>query len=154
FEPNRRSSHATRSACHTHILPALGERPLAELTTAELRKWHQALAKAPPRVRAKAGAVRHRPIDRDDPERVRGRQATANRLLTVLKAALNHAWREHQRLVPSNRAWAALRPFKGASAARIRFLGIGESTRLINACEPDLRRLVSAALLTGCRYGE
>jgi integrase len=26
--------------------------------------------------------------------------------------------------------------------------------RLLNACPPDLRRLVHAALLTGCRYGE
>jgi integrase len=29
-----------------------------------------------------------------------------------------------------------------------------EATRLVNACPPDFRELVVAALLTGCRYGE
>jgi len=34
------------------------------------------------------------------PDAIRKRRATANRVLTVLKAALNHAWREGR--VPSD----------------------------------------------------
>ena len=36
----------------------------------------------------------------------------------------------------------------------MRYLQIDECTRLLNACEPDFRRLVRAALVTGARYGE
>jgi integrase len=31
---------------------------------------------------------------------------------------------------------------------------VNEARRLINACDPDFRPLVEAALATGCRYGE
>ena len=36
----------------------------------------------------------------------------------------------------------------------MRYLQLAECTRLINACPPDFRRMVEAALLTGMRYGE
>ena len=87
-----------------------------------------------------------------DEDSRRSRRATANRLLTILKAALNRAWQDGQ--VPSDEAWRKTRPFRGADAARVRWLSIEEATRLLNACAPDFRRLVRGALLTGCRYGE
>lgn len=37
---------------------------------------------------------------------------------------------------------------------RIRYLPDEESLRLVNACAPDFRSLVVAALVTGCDYGE
>jgi integrase len=36
----------------------------------------------------------------------------------------------------------------------IRYLSTDEAKRLCNTCQPDLRRLVRGALLTGARYGE
>jgi integrase len=36
----------------------------------------------------------------------------------------------------------------------VRYLTIGEAKRLINACDPEFRILVQAALVTGARYGE
>src|SRR5262249_3163770 len=36
----------------------------------------------------------------------------------------------------------------------IRYLSAGEARRLVNACPQDFRRMVQAALLTGCRYSE
>jgi len=39
-------------------------------------------------------------------------------------------------------------------AARVRYLSDDEAARLVNACPVDLRALVTAALLTGCRYQE
>jgi integrase len=44
--------------------------------------------------------------------------------------------------------------FRGADAARVRYLTIAECKRLLNGCEPDFRNLVRAALETGARYGE
>jgi integrase len=72
--------------------------------------------------------------------------------LTVLKAALNRAWREGT--TPSDDAWRRVEPFKEADAARVRYLTVAEAKRLLNACDPDFRRLVQAALATGARYGE
>jgi integrase len=47
-----------------------------------------------------------------------------------------------------------VRAFREADAARLRYLSDNEARRLTNACPSDFRALVTAALLTGCRYGE
>jgi integrase len=56
--------------------------------------------------------------------------------------------------VSSRDAWERTDPFKGVAAARLRYLDIAEAKRLVNACDPEFRTLVQAALATGCRYGE
>jgi integrase len=91
-------------------------------------------------------------FDRKDAEAVRRRRATANRVLTYLKAALNHAWRNG--VVPSDDAWRRVKPFRSVDAPVIRYLSRDEITRLLNACQGAFRDLVHAALLTGCRHGE
>jgi integrase len=47
-----------------------------------------------------------------------------------------------------------VRPFRQVDAARLRYLSDDEARRLANACPQDFRALVTAALLTGARYGE
>jgi len=89
---------------------------------------------------------------RDSPEAVRRRRSTANRVLTILKAALNHAHQEAR--CASDDAWRTVRAFREADAARLRYLTDDEARRLTNACPTDFCALVTAALLTGCRYGE
>jgi integrase len=91
-------------------------------------------------------------FETDDPEARRRRRATANRTLTILRAALNRAWRDGR--IASDDAWRRVEPFEEADAARIHYLSIDECRRLINASQGDFRDLVRAALLTGCRYGE
>jgi integrase len=89
----------------------------------------------------------------DDPETIRRRRSSANRVLTILKAALNHAYDEGR--VSNNSAWGRrVKPFRAVDVARLRFLTLSEAGRLINACDPDFRPLVRAALETGARYGE
>jgi integrase len=88
----------------------------------------------------------------DDPNSVRRRRSTANRILAILRAALTHAWREGH--VLSDHAWRRVKLFENVASARIRYLTIAEGKRLINACDPDFHNLVRAALETGCRYGE
>jgi integrase len=134
------------------ILPVLGPIPLEKLTKWQIEGWHAKLAEMPPRVRTKAGAMpKHRPRDRS-PEGIRRRRSSANRTLTTLKAALNHAFREGH--CATDTAWRRVLPFREADAARVRYLSDDDARRLVNACQPDLRRLVVAALLTGARYGE
>jgi integrase len=134
------------------ILPALGDLPLNTLTGKRIEKWHQKIAETPARLRTKAGgAQKHREAD-NDPEAIRRRRSTANRVLTILKAALNHAHRE--RKCPSDDPWRTVRAFREADAARLRYLSDDDARRLTNACSADFRTLVTAALLSGCRYGE
>jgi integrase len=139
-----------------HILPSLGKEQVDTLKTDRLRRWRADLAKLPPRVRQKTDATtpRYRMATEDDEaETQRRRKSTANRVLTILKAALNHAFDEGH--VKSNRAWGRrLKPFEDVDAARTRFLSVAEAKRLINACAPDLRNLVMAGLSTGARFGE
>jgi integrase len=47
-----------------------------------------------------------------------------------------------------------VKPFAQAEAARIRYLQIAEARRLLNGSAPSFRKLATAALQTGCRYGE
>jgi integrase len=135
------------------ILPTLGTIEVAALTTKQIRDWHVSLARQAPRLRTAPGKKqqnRERQGDADDWRR--RRRATANRTLTILKAALNHAWREGKAV--TNLAWARVEPFREVEAARVRYLSVAEANRLTNACDAEFRPLVQAALQTGARYGE
>jgi integrase len=140
------------SRSHAHILPVLGDQAVSELTAEQLRRWLANLAAMPAQTRPKAG----KPQYQDDPETeedVRRRRASANRVLTMLKAALNHAYDEGH--VSHRDAWGRkLKPFRDVETARVRYLSIDESRRLINASDADFRPLVRAALESVCRYGE
>lgn len=133
------------------IRPVLGELEVASLTQAVISDWFNARASSPKMVRTKKGAEPSvRPVDTK--EALRKRRSTANRLLTVLKAALNLA-AETREWLPIT-AWTKVKPFKGVDVANRRFLTDEESRRLVNASEPDFRPMVRASLLTGARYGE
>jgi integrase len=72
--------------------------------------------------------------------------------LTILKAALNHAF--HEGHAPSDNTWRKVKPFREVDVPVVRFLSIAACIRLVNACEADFRQLVRGALVTGCRYAE
>ncbi len=143
-----RSKDRTEHLYQAHILPALGKKVVADLTTDDLNAWLKKLAAGKKRVRG--GHLID--FDKKDPEAVRARKASANRILTALKAPLNYAF--HAGRVPSDDAWRRVKPFKRADAPKVRYLSADESRRLLNACRDDFRPVVRAALLTGCRYGE
>lgn len=147
-----KAAYTTRLAANTHIQPALGDTIVAKLTARKIEDWHQSLAEQPARIRTKPGKKqRHRKND-GGPEAIRRRRATANQVLTILKAALNHAWKAGH--VVSDDAWRRTKPFKGVDTARVRYLTEAECVRLVNSCQPAFRNLVRGALLTGCRYSE
>jgi integrase len=152
LETNRKSAPFAKYVNEAFILPELGKIEVEALSTDKLRTWHAKLAKASARIRTKDGEKQRFKDDADDPERDRRRKATANRILTVLKAALNRAWRDGK--VVSDSAWRRVEPFESVDAARVHYLTIAEAQRLINASPTDFRRLVQGALETGARYGE
>lgn len=147
-----KSENATRTAANVHVRPPLGKIVLDKLTTRKMRDWHHGLAGAARRLRTRAGKEQQLAKIDDDPEAVRARRATANRILTILKAALNHAFAE--RHTQSDAAWRAVKPFREVDAPVVRFFTEDECRRLVNAAEPEFRRLLQGALLTGMRYGE
>lgn len=170
----------TRTAIRAHILPTLGKIELSKLTHSRVKAWRDAVAASAPRVRTafqrETRIVSHtlngvttlrsrsmatktlqiqatRTIDPNDADAMRKRQATTNRILSILKAGLNHAHSETKR-VSSKSAWETVKPFRKVDVAKVRFMTVDEITSLISHCPTDLGTLVRAALLTGCRYGE
>jgi integrase len=144
----------TKCRIDNFILPALGAIELRKLKYQRLDKWFRNLANMPPRVKAAKGATepKFRMIDDNDGEARRKRKSTANRTLTVLKAALNKAWREGK--TETEAAWRPIEAFENVDAARLRYLTVDEAKRLINGASPDFRLMIQAGLLTGARYGD
>jgi integrase len=124
-----------RGRAKIHILPKLGNIAVADLTRDMLAKW----------LAEQAGKD-------DDDAAIRARRASANRVLTILRASLNQAFRDGK--VASDVPWRTVKPFREVDAPRLRYFTKAEVTRLINAAQGDFRDLVKAALFTGCRYGE
>ena len=143
-----------RAAARARVLPELGAVELAKLTTKRIRDWQSALATAPKLTRAPriAKVRKSRAVDTMDADAVRARRATANRTLTVLKAALNHAF--HESRVTTDDAWRKVKPFREADAPVVHFLSDDECRRIVNASDGAFRNIVKGALVTGCRYGE
>jgi integrase len=154
LESEGRSSHSIRDVRYRDnalIRPVLGKLIVNELTADRLRTWRDGLVKTAPRIRTKDGEKqKHRHATGENASRAR--RASANRTWTILRAALNHAFNDGK--VANDVAWRKVRPFKKVDRARIRYLSVVECKRLINACDPDFRRLVQAALFSGCRFGE
>lgn len=154
LEGDGRASTTVRDAKYrdtAFIRPVLGTEKIEHLTAAKIRSWRDDLARSAPRVRTRKGQTqKHRPISGDDAKRAR--RASVNRIWTLLRAALNHAFNESK--VPSDVEWRKVKPFEKVDSARVRYLSVAEAKHLINACEPDFRLLVQAALQTGARFSE
>lgn len=143
-----------------HILPALGDKEVRKLTRKQIEDWHGDLALAPRRSNRKPD----QPKKAEDPkppekpaefsqDEQRARRDTANRILTNLKSALNCA-ADRGKTGDSNLPWRLVKPFKGTTSQRVRFLTVNEQQMLVAACDPEFRPLVMGALYTGARYGE
>ena len=127
-----------RGRARIHIIPALGDMPVTDLTRDAISKWLTGMTG-----KAKDG---------QDGDAVRQHRASANRVLTILRAALNQAFRDGK--VASDVPWRTVQPFREVDSPRLRYFTKDEVTRLINAAQGSFRDLIKAALFTGCRYGE
>ena len=156
FRHERKSATSTAATIAAHIRPHFGDRPVADLSAEEIKTWRDKLARGRARARTAKGKAQRVKAERDDAETreeaKRARRATANRVLAVLRAILNKAFEDGK--APDDSEWRRVAPFPKVDKPRVRFLTMAEAGRLVNACAPDFRPLVRAALLTGARYGE
>ena len=141
-----RSPEVTQYSINRHIKPTIGNKRLSKLTIDNITEWRNDLAK-PAKKKFKKTVAQH-----SARELRRRRQASANRVLTILKAGLNHAERTDKYRGPT--PWKLVPPFKNVDATEHPYLSRDEAVRLQNACSREFRPLVRAALETGCRYGE
>src|SRR5215831_5611748 len=89
---DRTTAYDGRIRFEKHVLPILGDVHIDDLTAEQLRDWHRGLAKSLPLIPKRKTGITTRAIDFDDPEQVRKRRVSANRVLSILKAALNLAF--------------------------------------------------------------
>jgi integrase len=135
-----------------HILPTLGDLVVSELTDEKLQQWLFDMAAAPAQNRPKKGKVQYRPEPEGD-EAIRKRRATANRVLTMLKAVLNYIYDKGH--VRHRDAWGRkLKPFKEVDAPPVRYLSMAEVLIFNNGCDTEFRPLARGALESGARYSE
>jgi integrase len=118
-----------------HLLPAHGDRRLADLTTGDLIGWRNGLVVE----------------DEEDEEEVRRSRDTANRMRTIAFAAFNLAF--HGGRVVDDKAWRRVKPFKDVGEARKIILTDAQQQNLIDACEPGLREFALLVAWTGARPG-
>lgn len=163
---HRKSAADAEIKFKAYVLPQIGDLRVANLRPRDFQAWlgwaMKRQARRKPRTQARPSKRAHKPLSAarasqeakkvEADELNRRRKATVNRVIAMLKACLNHA-HAHQR-VPSRDGWAQLKKFRAVDPARLRWLTIEESKRLLNACNLDFRVLAQAGLLTGCREGE
>lgn len=152
FKDNRKSVNETQTTIDAHILPYFGHKLITELTTKEIKAWHQKLASSAARKRSSKFTGQQYSDEAETDNEKRSRKSTANRILTVLKAILNKAFQDE--MIDDDLPWRRVKPFEKVDEPKVRFLTESEATRLINACDPHLRQLVQAALYSGARYNE
>lgn len=134
------SEKAERGRYEKHIKDKLGAVPVKSLTRKQVSDWHNGLLRKS-----------------DDAELVRRSKDTANRLLTTLKAILNHAARNDESL--SDSAWRHVVGFPGVAQPRGEECNLTEKemSKLISEGykrNHDLGVLLEAMALTGARLSE
>ncbi len=161
FKGSDRSKQTSEANVRNYVLPILGAIELRKLTRKQLENWLHTTAKQKPhKVIARETAIKQLPpsrrsklvYDPTDPETIRKRRDTANRIFNDLKAILNRAADNEVEL--SRNVWESVDKFQSVSVAKNEYLTLEEAVRFIAACPDDFRQLVHAALYTGCRYGE
>lgn len=133
-----RTAYDARLRLARLFLPSFGMSRIKDLTRRQLEAWRDSLVR-------KDG----------DPERRRRSQDTANRVLSIVKALLNHAVGDPANRISDDSAWRLVRPFQGVARPREVHFTVPEMLRLLDAADGiAFRDLLTAGFLTGARYGE
>jgi len=137
-----------------HIRPTFGATVVKVLTRKMIDEWKHKLAETPRRSTGKKREeVAHQEAAKTEDEK-RARKDSANRILTNLKAALNHGLDMGHPGIPESAPWRLVAPFAKTTACRVRVLSVTEQRQLVAACSTAFEPLVRGALYTGARYGE
>ena len=135
---NPRTAADTRGRLEKHFLPKFGSQPVTSLTKTKLDGWLTAMIKSS-----------------DDPEVVRRSKDSANRVLTMVKALLNHAMHDPANQLTDDNAWRLVKPYHGVSKPRdIRYTAVEVSKLIQSAADQETANIIKGCYLTGARYGE
>lgn len=135
LKAERKTGEESEGRLAKHIYPVLGDKLVAQLTTPDVE-------------RCKRGMVRK---DAQNSDVERASKDSANRVLAMLRAALNRAFEDERNGIPSDAAWRRVKQFRGVGRARQVHLDVNESIKLIGLCDGAFRNLVTATLITGAR---
>lgn len=147
----RQSFQAAVSRANVYTIPLLGNTRCEDLTAQQCRSL---LLYVEGTVVDKKGGTRLTQIDPRslDPEVRRKRRITANNTFTDFRSALNMAFGDGR--IASNAAWRYVKIFRRVDRARTDILTWEQAKRLVDLATPEFRRLILAALYTGCRLSE
>jgi integrase len=139
-----KSTHGkeTKQRADKWIRPPLGAVRVDRITKAQLELWL-------------AGMVRE--DTEDEPDARRKSQDSANRVLTILKAALNHAFVDDANGIPSDTAWRRVKAFRAVGGAREDHFDATQVRTLIAKAatfDKPFATLLEVGYLTGARMGE
>jgi len=135
---NPRTARDTRGRLNLHFLGKFGDQLVAGLTKGKLEGWLNSLVLKSP-----------------DREAVRRSKDTANRVLSMVKALLNHALRDPANAISDDHAWRLVKPFHGVGVPRAAHFSVDQARALIGAAQDkNFADLLTAGFLTGARYGE
>ena len=135
---NQRTANDARLRLNRLFLPRFGAKHIGDLTRTALESWRDGLVRAG-----------------GDAEQRRKSQDTANRVLSIVKALLNHAVGDPANGLSNDSAWRLVKPFQRVGRAREVHLAATEVLRLLEATDDTaFRDLLTAGFLTGARYGE
>lgn len=135
---NPRTARDTRGRLNLHFLGMFGDELVTGLNKAKLEGWLNSLV-----------------FKGHDREAVRRSKDTANRVLSMVKALLNHALRDPTNGISDDHAWRLVKPFRGVAVPRAVHFSVEQARALIGAApDKDFADLLAAGFLTGARYGE
>jgi integrase len=135
---NPRTARDTRGRLNLHFLPKFGDELVGSLTKSKLEVWLNSLV-----------------LKSTDREAVRKSKDTANRVLSMVKALLNHALRDPGNGIVDDHAWRLVKPHRGVAVPRAAHFSAEQARALIGATpDKDFANLLTAGFLTGARYGE
>lgn len=135
---NARSARTTEGRVEKHILSKLGDTKVADLTKTQMEHWQASMVR-----------------ESEDKEDVRKSKDSANRVLSMFKAFLNHAYDDKKNGIHSDEAWRRVKPFHNVGRPRdIRFSPADMRDLIENCQDGKLQELVQAGYATGTRYEE
>ena len=135
---NPRTAADTNGRLEKYFLPKFGSQLVTTLTKSKLDAWLTSMIKSS-----------------NDPEAVRRSKDSANRVLSMVKALLNHAVRDPANRITDDSAWRLVKPFLGVSKPRdIRYTTTEVRKIIESAPDKETAHLISGCYLTGARYGE
>jgi len=135
---NPRTARDTRGRLNLHFLNKFADELVTNLTKSKLEGWWNSMA-----------------LKSQDREAVRRSKDSANRVLSMVKALLNHALRDPTNGITDDHAWRLVKPYHGAATPRATHFSEAQARALVEATpDREFADLLTAGFLTGARYGE